>query len=146
MRSTLGHLKLLLLESLLYLVLTVLSIKIQETESMLISLKIDNQFLTFVSVKLHLLLARSDHYLVDSVFNISLSITGHNVRVSSTYFQACALETLKSLIIKMNSQGPSLVPCGTPAGTGPHSEKQSADNFTRCCLCVKKSATQQAMG
>ena len=49
-----------------------------------------------------------------------------------------ALETLR------NSDGPSLVPWDTPSGTGPHSEKQSPDNLTRCCLCVKKSATQKA--
>ena len=93
---------------------------------MLIPFKIDNHFFTFVSVKLHLLLAGPDNYLVDSVFNVSLGITRGTISatvVSSTYFQACALETLRSLIIKINSLGPSLVPCETPAGTGPHSEK-----------------------
>ena len=38
----------------------------------------------------------------------------------------------------MNNQGPNLVPCGTPAGTEPHSEKQSLLNFTLCVRSVKK--------
>ena len=40
----------------------------------------------------------------------------------------------KSLIIKTNNHGPSLVPRGTPEGTGPHSEKQPFVTFF--CLWV----------
>lgn len=42
--------------------------------------------------------------------------------VSSTTFQRSTPLALSSLIIRINSQGPSLVPCGTPAGTAVHSE------------------------
>ena len=64
--------------------------------------------------------------------------------VSSTYFHMRA-STLRSLIMSKKSQGPSLVPWGTPAGTGPHSEKQSEDNLMRWCRFVKKSVTQALM-
>ena len=60
--------------------------------------------------------------------------------VSSTYFHVRA-STLRSLIMSKKSQGPSLVPWGIPAGTGPYSEKQSEDNLTRWCRFVKKSVT-----
>lgn len=45
--------------------------------------------------------------------------------VLSTYFQSPTLSTFKSLIIMTNNQGPSFVPCGTPAGTAPHSANNS---------------------
>ena len=45
--------------------------------------------------------------------------------VSSTYFHRSDPGMSRSLIIIANSHGPSFVPCGTPAGTAPHSEKQS---------------------
>jgi len=44
--------------------------------------------------------------------------------------------------METNNQGPSLVPSGTQDGTGPHSEKQSFESFTRCCLSIKISQTQ----
>ena len=61
--------------------------------------------------------------------------------VSSTYFQVSA-STSRSLIINKNNQGPSLVPCFTPAGTRPHSDRQSDDSLTRCFLSDRKSSTQ----
>ena len=48
----------------------------------------------------------------------------------------------KSLIIKTNNHGPSLVPCGTPKGTGPHSEKQPSANLMRWNLSERKSMIQ----
>ena len=47
-----------------------------------------------------------------------------------------------SLIMMAKSQGPNFVPCGTPAGIGPHSEKQSCDNFTLCWRLVRKLLIQ----
>ena len=61
--------------------------------------------------------------------------------VSSTYFQVSA-STSRSLIINKNNQGPSLVPCGTPAGTRPHSDRKPDDSLTRCFLSHRKSSTQ----
>jgi hypothetical protein len=65
--------------------------------------------------------------------------------VSSTNFQLLTSWIFRSLIISRNSHGPNLVPCGTPEGTSPHSEKQSCESLTRCLRFVKKSATQRAM-
>ena len=59
--------------------------------------------------------------------------------VSSTYFHRSDPVMSRSLIIIANSHGPSLVPCGTPAGTAPHSEKQSELSFTLCFRSVRKS-------
>ena len=42
------------------------------------------------------------------------------------------------------SQGPSLVPWGTPDGTAPYSEKQSLESCKRCRLSIGKSQTQRA--
>ena len=52
--------------------------------------------------------------------------------VSSTYFHIpkSALGVTRSLIMSKKSQGPNLVPWGTPAGTTPHSDKQSRLSFT----------------
>ena len=61
--------------------------------------------------------------------------------VSSTYFHCCAFVS-RSLIIGTNNHGLSLVPCGTPAGTGPHSEKHSDVNLIRWSLSDKKSIIQ----
>ena len=52
-----------------------------------------------------------------------LSITSNRVE-SSTYFQRFkSPKTSRSFIMTKNSQGPSFVPCGTPAGTVFHLEK-----------------------
>ena len=56
--------------------------------------------------------------------------------VSSTYFHCCAF-VLRSLIIRTNSHGPSLVPCGTHAGTGPNLEKHSDANLIRWDMTMK---------
>ena len=58
--------------------------------------------------------------------------------VSSTYFQRSVPGTSSSLIMMINSHGPSFVPWGTPAGTAPHSEKQSWPSLTRCLREVRK--------
>ena len=71
-----------------------------------------------------------------------LGTTSVNV-VSSTYFHKCPSDGLRSLIIRRNNHGPNFVPCGTPDGTAPHSEKQSLDSLTRCSLFDKKSHTQR---
>ena len=63
--------------------------------------------------------------------------------VSSTYFHCCAFVS-RSLIIRTNNHGPSLVPCGTPAGTGPHSEKHSDVNLIRWDLSDKKKEGKKA--
>ena len=52
--------------------------------------------------------------------------------VSSTYFQIEALLTIRSFIMIKKSQGPSLVPCGTPEGTVPHSDTQPSECFILC--------------
>ena len=41
-----------------------------------------------------------------------------------------------------NSQGPSLVPCSTPAGTVFHSEKKASLSLTLCLRSVIKSNIQ----
>ena len=64
--------------------------------------------------------------------------------MSSTYFHCCAFVS-RSLIIRTNNHGPSLVPCGTPAGTGPHSGKHSDVNLIRWDLSDKKSIIQLIM-
>ena len=64
------------------------------------------------------------------------------IDVSSTYFQVGTFGTLRSLIISKKSQGPSLVPWGTPEGTDPQSEKQVLESFTRWFRSVRKSVTQ----
>ena len=50
--------------------------------------------------------------------------------VSSTYFHISksALGVRRSLIMSKKSQGPNLVPWGTPADTGPHKLKQDRNN------------------
>ena len=58
-------------------------------------------------------------------------ITSDNV-VSSTYFQIEALLTIRSFIMIKKSQGPCLVPCGTPEGTVPHSDTQPSESFILC--------------
>ena len=47
----------------------------------------------------------------------------------------------RSLIIARNSQGPSRVPCGTPAVTFSQVEKVPC-SFTLCCLSLRKSMIQ----
>ena len=64
------------------------------------------------------------------------------IHVSSTYLQMETFGTLRSLIISKKSQGPSLVPWGTPEGTDPQSEKQVLESFTRWFRSVEKSVTQ----
>ena len=71
----------------------------------------------------------------------SFGITSASV-VSLTYFHVCASEGRRSLI-RTNYQGPSLVPWDTPDGTGPHSEKQPWEIFTRWLLSMRRSITQQ---
>jgi hypothetical protein len=63
--------------------------------------------------------------------------------VSSTNFHFETSRMSRSFIIRMNSQGPSLVPWGIPEGTSPHSERQSLDNFTLCFRSIKKSIVQR---
>ena len=64
------------------------------------------------------------------------------IDVSSMYFQRLMPLTLMSFIMTRKSQGPSLVPYGTPALTDPQFKKQSWVSFTRCFLSVRKSAIQ----
>ena len=45
----------------------------------------------------------------------------------------------------MNNHGPSLVPCGMPVGTGPHSEKHTNANLIHWDLSNKKSIIQLIM-
>ena len=63
--------------------------------------------------------------------------------VSLTYFHVCTSQELRSLNMRTNSQGTSLVPWSAPDGAGHHSEKQLFESFTRCCLS-KISQTQPA--
>ena len=66
--------------------------------------------------------------------------------VSSTYFHILQFPVVdRSSIIITKSQGPSFVPCGTPDGMEPHSEKQSWLSFTLCLLHDKKSVIQVMM-
>ena len=62
--------------------------------------------------------------------------------MSSTNIQKSGYLISKSLIIKTNNHGPSLVPCGTPEGTGPHSEKQPLANLMHWNLSERKSMIQ----
>ena len=48
----------------------------------------------------------------------------------------------KSFIIKTNNHRPSLVPCGTPEGTGPHLEKQPSANLMHWNILERKSMIQ----
>ena len=66
--------------------------------------------------------------------------------VSSTYFHKEAFLIFRSFIIITNSQGPNLVPWGTPEGTESHSEKHPAlYKLIRCWRFDKKSMTQLIM-
>ena len=49
--------------------------------------------------------------------------------VSSTYFQVFDTGGLRSFIIRIKSQGHSLIPWGTPDGTDPHSPKSVTWKF-----------------
>ena len=64
--------------------------------------------------------------------------------VSSTYFHIpkSALGVKSSLIISKKSQGPNLVPWGTPAGTAPHSDKQARLSLTLLDRSHRKSRIQ----
>ena len=52
--------------------------------------------------------------------------------VSSIYFQIEVLLTVRSFIMIKKSQGPSLVPCGTPEGTVPRSDTQPSESLILC--------------
>ena len=65
--------------------------------------------------------------------------TASAIVVSSTNFQRSNLSAFMSSIITRNSHGPSFVPCGTPAGTEPLSEKQSWLSLTRYFWFFRKS-------
>ena len=62
--------------------------------------------------------------------------------VSSTYFQIEALLTVRSFIMIKKSEGPSLVPCGTPEGTVPHSDRQPSESLILCEGADRKSIIQ----
>ena len=62
--------------------------------------------------------------------------------MSSTNIHVSGDLISKSLIIKTTNHRPSLVPCGTPEGTGPHLEKQPSANLMRWNLLVRKSMIQ----
>ena len=62
--------------------------------------------------------------------------------MSSTNIQVSGDLISKSLINKTNNHRPSLVPCGTPEGTGPHSEKQPLANLMHWNLSERKSMIQ----
>ena len=47
--------------------------------------------------------------------------------------------------MEVNRHGPSLVPCGTPTGTGPYSKKHSDANLIRWDLSDKESIIQLIM-
>ena len=72
-------------------------------------------------------------------FTVSWSTEAPNLRtisepvVSSAniHIEERALLDVRSLIITKKSHGPTLVPCGIPAGTGLKSEKQSDFSFIR---------------
>ena len=87
-----------------------------------------------------------DHWITWSAIFwalLTLSLgTISDVVVSSTYFQTYGSPISKSLIIIINNQGPSLVPCGTPEGTDPHSEKQPSTNLILWNLSVRTSIIQ----
>ena len=50
-----------------------------------------------------------------------------------------------SPIMRINSHGPSFVPCGTPAGVFLHSDMHSHSNLTLCWRFFGKSITQQVI-
>ena len=63
--------------------------------------------------------------------------------VSSTYFHMLKmLGTDKSLIMGRKSQGPNMVPWGTPDGTLPYSDNQSLLSLTLWDLSERTSITQ----
>ena len=68
--------------------------------------------------------------------------TASAIVVSSTNFQRSNLSAFMSSIITRNSHGPNFVPCGAPAVTDPHYEKQSWLSLTRCFRFFRKSMTQ----
>ena len=71
-------------------------------------------------------------------------LTTSDTVVSSTYFHESnrVLGDDKSLIINKKSQGPSLVPCGTPDGILPHLDRQALLSLTLCDLSVRKLIIQ----
>ena len=81
-------------------------------------------------------------FAADCIELLLLFWTTSDTVVSSTYIQLSKLGIWRSLSIKIKSHGPSLVPWGTPAGTGAESEKQLFANLTRWNLLFKKSITQ----
>ena len=104
-----------------------------------------------ITISLHLSPLRTSLFSLDpfstsSVYWIrewpSLFTTSPKV-VSSTNFQHLALDGRRSLIMRRKSQGPSMVPWGTPDGTWLHSNQQSFASFTRWCLFRRKSQTQR---
>ena len=52
---------------------------------------------------------------------------------------------LRFFSMEVNRHGPSLVPCGTPTGTGPYSKKHSDANLIRWDLSDKESIIQLIM-
>ena len=65
-----------------------------------------------------------------------------DVVVSSRYFHIETLLTVRSYIMIKKSQGPSLVPCGTPEGAVPHSDTQPSESLIHCERADSKSITQ----
>ena len=63
------------------------------------------------------------------------------IDVSSTYFQMGTFGALRSLIINKKSQGPSLVPWGTPEGgqTPNQREATSGKLYALVSICKKVS-------
>ena len=97
---------------------------------------------------LHLSVFNLTLFLIDQ-FTTSFTIPRASLRcpffitsdvvVSSTYFQIKALLTGRSFIMIKKSQGPSLVPCGTPEGTEPHSDTQPSESLILCEPADRKS-------
>ena len=60
-------------------------------------------------------------------------------------FHKSGLLVSMSSIMRINSHGPSFVPCGTPAGVFLHSDMHSRSSLTLCWRFFRKSITQQVI-
>ena len=94
-----------------------------------ILVKVDVHDFTLVGSQGHLVVAQTDLFSVNCTLDVPQLPSRYGktsaIVVSNTYFQVWKAGILRSFIININNQGPSLVPWETPAVTRPHSDKQS---------------------
>ena len=112
-------------------VLKILNLTITVSNSYLVLLKSTINYLLLFEFSWRLLFADHCSTAVTALcIALRLPLRTISARVvSSTYFQVFDRVVLRSFIIRIKSQGHSLVPRGTPDGTGPHSPKSVTWKF-----------------